>query len=82
MKEIIKIIGHICLIGFRILFSTLLSFTQVLLLYLLCNPLPALKYQNVLDLNVAYRAKRTQTYWHIRKFKYPLKKNAAFLPVQ
>jgi hypothetical protein len=27
------------------------------------NPLPALTYQNVLDLNVACRPKRTQTYW-------------------
>jgi hypothetical protein len=47
------------------------------------NPLLALTYQNVLDLNVACRAKRTQTYWHVRKFKCPLKKkNAAFLPMQ
>jgi hypothetical protein len=38
------------------------------------NPLPALAYQNVLDLNVACRAKHTQTYWHVRKFKCPLKK--------
>jgi hypothetical protein len=38
------------------------------------NPLPALMYQNVLDLNVACRAKHTQTYWHIHKFKCPLKK--------
>jgi hypothetical protein len=38
------------------------------------NPLPALTYQNVLDLNVACRAKRTQTYWHVHKFKCPLKK--------
>jgi hypothetical protein len=33
------------------------------------NPLPALTYQNVLDLNVACRTKCTQTYWHVRKFK-------------
>jgi hypothetical protein len=38
------------------------------------NPLPALMYQNVLDLNVACQAKCTQTYWHVRKFKCPLKK--------
>jgi hypothetical protein len=36
------------------------------------NPLPALMYQNVLDLNVTCRAKRTQTYWHVCKFKCPL----------
>jgi hypothetical protein len=46
------------------------------------NSLPALTYQNVLDLNVAYRAERTKTYWHVRKFKCPLKKNADFLPMQ
>jgi hypothetical protein len=40
------------------------------------NPLPALTYQNVLDLNVACRAKRTQTYWYVRKFKCPLKKRS------
>jgi hypothetical protein len=38
------------------------------------NPLPALMYQNVLDLNVACQAERAQTYWHVRKFKCPLKK--------
>jgi hypothetical protein len=27
------------------------------------NPLPALTYQNVLDLNVACQSKRTQMYW-------------------
>jgi hypothetical protein len=40
------------------------------------NPLPALTYENVLDLNVACQAKRTQTYWHVRKFKCPLKKRS------
>jgi hypothetical protein len=44
------------------------------------NPLLALTYQNVLDLNVACRAKRTQTYWHIRKFKCPLKKTQPSCP--
>jgi hypothetical protein len=44
------------------------------------NPLPALMYQNVLDLNVACRAKRTQTYWHVRKFKCPLKKMQSSCP--
>jgi hypothetical protein len=34
----------------------------------------ALTYQNILDLNVACRAKRTQMHWHIHKFKCPLKK--------
>jgi hypothetical protein len=33
------------------------------------NPLPALTYRNVLDLKIACRAKRTQTYRHVRKFK-------------
>jgi hypothetical protein len=46
------------------------------------NPLTALMYQNVLDLNVACLAKHTQTYWHVRKFKCPLKKNSAFLLMQ
>jgi hypothetical protein len=49
-----------------------------LLVYL--NPFPALTYQNVLDLNVACQAKRTQTYWHIRKFKCPLKKTQPSCP--
>jgi hypothetical protein len=44
------------------------------------NPLPALTYQNVLDLNVACRAKCTQTYWHVRKFKCPLKKKQPSCP--
>jgi hypothetical protein len=38
------------------------------------NPLLALTYQNVLDLIVTCRAKRFQTYWHVRTFKCPLKK--------
>jgi hypothetical protein len=42
----------------------------------LFNPLPALTYPNVLDLNVACWAKRIQTYWHLRKFKCPLKKRS------
>jgi hypothetical protein len=46
------------------------------------NPVLALTYQNVLDLNVTCRAKCTQMYWHVHKFKCPLKKNAAFLPMQ
>jgi hypothetical protein len=42
------------------------------------NPLPALTYKNVLDLNVACRAKRTQMYyWHVCKFKCPLKKKCS-----
>jgi hypothetical protein len=44
------------------------------------NPSPALTYQNGLDLNVACRAKRTQTYWHVRKFKCPLKKTQPSCP--
>jgi hypothetical protein len=44
--------------------------------YSILNPLPALTYQNVLDLNVACWAKHTQTYWHVRKFKCPLKKRS------
>jgi hypothetical protein len=44
------------------------------------NPSPALTYQNVLDLNVACRAKRTQTYWHVRTFKCPLKKTQPSCP--
>jgi hypothetical protein len=40
----------------------------------------ALTYQNILDLNVACRAKRTQTYWHVRKFKCPLKKTQPSCP--
>jgi hypothetical protein len=44
------------------------------------DPLPALTYQNVLHLNVACRAKRTQTYWHVRKFKCPLKKTQPSYP--
>jgi hypothetical protein len=44
------------------------------------NPLPALTYQNVLDLNVSCQAKRTQTYWHVRKFKCPLKKTQPSCP--
>jgi hypothetical protein len=44
------------------------------------NPLPALTYQNILDINVACRAKRTQTYWHVRKFKCPLKKTQPSCP--
>jgi hypothetical protein len=46
----------------------------------LINPLLALTYQNVLDLNVACRAKRTQTYWQVRKFKCPLKKSQPACP--
>jgi hypothetical protein len=42
----------------------------------LFNPMPALTYQNVLDLNVACRAKRNQTYWHVRKFQCLLKKRS------
>jgi hypothetical protein len=48
---------------------------------LVINPLLALTCQNVLDLNVACRAKVAKTYWHVHKFKCPLKK-AAFLPMQ
>jgi hypothetical protein len=44
------------------------------------NPLPALMYQNVLDLNVACRAKRTPMYWHVRKLKCPLKKTQPSCP--
>jgi hypothetical protein len=44
------------------------------------NPLPALTYQNVLDLNVACQAKRAQTYLHVRKFKCPLKKTQPSCP--
>jgi hypothetical protein len=44
------------------------------------NPLLALMYQNILDLNVACQAKRTQTYWHVRKFKSPLKKTQPSCP--
>jgi hypothetical protein len=48
--------------------------------HLSINPLPALMYQNVLDLNDACRAKRTQTYWHVRKFKCPLNKTQPSCP--
>jgi hypothetical protein len=48
--------------------------------YIQFNPLLALTYQNVLDLNVACRAKRTQTYWHVCKFKCPLKKTQPSCP--
>jgi hypothetical protein len=44
------------------------------------NPLPALTYHNILDLNVACRAKRTQMYWHVHKFKCPLKKTQPSCP--
>jgi hypothetical protein len=44
------------------------------------NPLPTLTYQNVLDLNVACRAKRTQTYRHVRTFKFPLKETQPSCP--
>jgi hypothetical protein len=33
----------------------------------LLNPLLALTYKNLLDLNVTCWAKRTQTYWHVHK---------------
>jgi hypothetical protein len=41
------------------------------------NPLPALTYQNILDLNVACRSKRTGV---VRKFKCPLKKTQPSCP--
>jgi hypothetical protein len=44
------------------------------------NPLPALTYQSILDLNVNCQAKRTQTYWHVRKFKCPLNKTQPSCP--
>jgi hypothetical protein len=44
------------------------------------NPLLALTYQNVLDLNVTCRAKRTQTYWHVRKFNAHRKKTQPSCP--
>jgi hypothetical protein len=44
------------------------------------NPLLAVMYQNVLDLNVACWAKRTRTYWHVRQFKCPLKKTQPSSP--
>jgi hypothetical protein len=47
---------------------------------LIFNPLPAVTYQNILDLNVACRAKRTQMYWHVCKFKCPLKKTQPSCP--
>jgi hypothetical protein len=51
-------------------------------LYVAFNPFPALTHQSILDLNAACRPKRTKMHWHVRKFKCPLKKNAAFLPMQ
>jgi hypothetical protein len=44
------------------------------------NPLPALTYQNVMDLNFACQAKCTQTYWHVHKFKCPPKKTQPSCP--
>jgi hypothetical protein len=35
-----------------------------------------------MDLNAACQPKLTKTHWYVRIFKCPLKKNAAFLPMQ
>ena len=52
LHEIITGEGALCYI------SNLLQQYELLL-----NPLPALTYQTVLDLNAACRSKRTETYW-------------------
>jgi hypothetical protein len=52
----------------------------LLKIYSNINPLPALTYQNVPDLNVACQAKHTQTYWYVRTFKCPLKKTQPSCP--
>jgi hypothetical protein len=41
------------------------------------NPLPAVTYQNVVDLNAACRPKRTKTRWQVNTFKCPLKKKGS-----
>jgi hypothetical protein len=59
----VAVLSSVCMFS---VYSSAFNLTRCsawLLVHPLFNPLPALTYQNVLDLNVARRAKRTQTYW-------------------